>query len=162
MWQLACCSWNSFCVKSLLNDETEISANVFLLERTGKMQKRAVSKHKRQCFPDRIWTKNRSSQHGLGAESPFCLVSRSQIACSCPKLSDYTRLAIYILPRRQKEMQHKRKGLRQITFITVLSIKSQTIAWIATIITITWEFYNSYSGWKLLTSGSMHFATSYL
>ena len=81
-----------------------------------------------------------------------------------------------ILPRRQKEAQHKRKGLWKITFLTLnnfvsfsalcngimwdLSIKSQTIVWMDRIITITWAFYSSYSSWKLLTYKAWHVAWS--
>ena len=50
-------------------------------------QKRPL--HEQWCFPDRVWVENISSQHGLDAESPSCLVSHSQTACAWRKPSGY-------------------------------------------------------------------------
>ena len=101
--------------------------------------------------------------HRLGAESPTCLVSRSQTACAWQKPSGYARLAISCLGGRTK-CSTRGKGFENITFLTLrnffsfsalcnsikwdLSIKSQTIVWIATIITIAWLFTVAiYSSW---------------
>ena len=70
-----------------------------------------------QCFPDRIRSESFSSQHRLGAESPPCLVSRSQTACTWRKSSGYVRLVISCLGGRKQ--QHKRKGFQNISSVLV-------------------------------------------
>ena len=133
------------------------------LKRTDEMQKRPLCEQ--WCFPDRVRTEHISLQHGLGAESPSCLVSLSFLRLA---KAVWIHETSYILPRRQKETQHKRKEFQKITFLTLIekflqffsalcngmkwdsSIKSQTIVWMATIIAITWAFYSSYCSWKPL------------
>ena len=58
-----------------------------------------------------------SSQHGLGAESPSCLVLHSQTACAWQKQSGYVRLVISCLGGRKK-CSTRRKGSKNCFSIT--------------------------------------------
>ena len=101
--------FKSFSVESLPNERDRrfygYQRTLFSLERAGEMRKRAASKAtspwtimfsrqdtSRKCFP----------QHGLGAESPLCLIWHSQSACAWRKPSGYARLVISCLGGRKK------------------------------------------------------------
>ena len=85
----------------------------------------ASARHRKQplreqwCFPGRVRAEKVSSQHGLSAESPSCLVSHSQTACACMAKVVWIRETSNILPRKQKETQHKRLGFRKTAILTL-------------------------------------------
>ena len=95
------------------------------------------------CFPDRVQAEHVSSQHGLGTESPSCLVLHSQTACSWQNPSGYERLVISCLGGRKK-CSTRGKGFKNV-FLTLnnffsfsalcngikwdSSIKSQATVW---------------------------------
>ena len=115
------------------------------------------------CFPDRVRPENFSSEHGLSAESPSCLVSRSQTACAWRKPPGYARLVISCLGGRKKHST-RGKGSKNC-FLTLKNffsfsalcngeirpLKVRQLYECPSNTTITWAFYSSYSSWKRFT-----------
>ena len=153
---------------------------LFSLARTGQMWKCAASKATSPwtIVFSKVWIKNLSLQYGLGTVSSSCVVSHSQTACAWWKPSGYMRVAISCLEGRKKHST--RKGYknyflnaeRKMSWVLVHCVmvkteirpfESQTIVWTATITTITWAFYSSYSSigccmeWIKINSCTMHY-----
>ena len=122
MWWLACCSSNSS-VKSLPNEwDWRFYGYRWAFLSLWKEQAKCESmRHQKQhlreqwCFPDRVRAENVSSQHGLGAEIPSCLVSRNQTARAWRKPSSYVRLLISCLGSRKKRST-RGKGFEKLLF----------------------------------------------
>ena len=72
------------------------------------------------CFCDRVRAENVSLQHRLGAESPSCLVSRSQTACTWRKPSGYVRLVISCIGGR-KICSTRGKGFKMLFYYWTIS-----------------------------------------
>ena len=141
---------------------------LFSSKRTSKMQQ-----HQKQPLREHGWFPD-TNQKLLFAEQPghwkpILPSLTNKTTCTYPKWSGHTRLAM------RGGKKHSTRGKGFIDYFSnvdikissvfnalcnsikwYLSIDSQTSAWIATIILITWPFYSIYSSWRVWTFERLH------